>query len=98
MTIKEVVPGAQEAIKYQMPTFVLNGNLISFGAYKKHIGIYPAPEGDAAFNTELSAYKTEKSTIRFPLDQTIPYELITKIVKYRLEDHLGRIAVKSKKR
>jgi len=98
MTIREAVPQAGETIKYQMPTYTLNGNLITFGAYKKHIGIYPAPEGDAQFNAELSAYKAEKSTVRFPLDKPIPYDLISKIVKYRLKDHLERAAAKAKKK
>ena len=94
--IREVVPEAQEAIKYQMPTFILKGNLVSFGAYKNHIGLYPAPEGDEKFNQELAPYKTEKSTVRFPLDQPVPYDLIRQIVGYRVEDNLEKAAAKAK--
>lgn len=94
-TIKEAAPQAVETIKYQMPTFVLHGNLLSFGAYKKHIGMYPAPEGEAEFNLRLKSYKTEKSTIRFPLDQPVPYDLIRQIVKYRLADNLRRAEARS---
>ena len=98
MTIRNAAPEAKETIKYQMPTFTLKGNLISFAAYKKHIALYPAPEGDEQFNLELSAYKAEKSTVRFPLDQPIPYDLISRIVKYRIEDNMRRAAVIEKSR
>lgn len=88
LTIRNAAPEAKETIKYQMPTFTLKGNLISFAAYKKHIALYPAPEGDEEFNLELSAYKAEKSTVRFPLNKPIPYDLISQIVKLRIEDNL----------
>jgi uncharacterized protein YdhG (YjbR/CyaY superfamily) len=96
--IREVVPEAQEAIKYQMPTFTLKGNLVSYGAYKNHIGLYPAPEGDEKFNKELSVYKTEKSTVRFPLDQPVPYDLIRQILTYLVEANLKRAASKARSR
>jgi uncharacterized protein YdhG (YjbR/CyaY superfamily) len=98
MTIRKAAPEAKETIKYQMPTFTLKGNLISFAAYKKHIALYPTPEGDERFNLELSTYKTEKSTVRFPLDKPIPYDLISRIVKYRIEDNLQRAEAKEKRR
>ena len=85
-TVHEAAPDAQEAIKYLMPTFTQNGNLLSFGAYKTHIGLYPAPEGNAKFRKELSAYKAAKSSVRFPLDQPIPYELIAQLVKFRVKE------------
>lgn len=81
-TVKDLVPQAQEAMSYQIPTFKLHGNLVHFGAYKSHIGFYPGPAAVSAFESELKAYKTTKGTIQFPLDQPVPYELITKIVKY----------------
>jgi len=98
LTIRNAAPEAKETIKYQMPTFTLRGNLISFAAYKKHIALYPAPEGDEQFNLELSAYKAEKSTVRFPLDQPIPYNLISQIVKLRIEDNLRRAEAKAKRK
>lgn len=98
LTIRNAAPEAKETIKYQMPTFTLRGNLISFAAYKKHIALYPAPEGDEQFNLELSAYKAEKSTVRFPLDQPIPYDLISQIVKLRIEDNLRRAEAKAKRK
>lgn len=95
--IREAVPEAQETIKYKMPTYTLSGNLIYFAAFKKHISIFPAPDGDDEFNAELAAYKAEKSTIQFPIDKPIPYDLITRIVRYRLQDHLARRAAKGKR-
>jgi uncharacterized protein YdhG (YjbR/CyaY superfamily) len=98
MTIREAAPQAQETMKYNIPTFTFNGNLISFAAYKKHIGLYPAPEGDPEFHQELSRYKAEKSTVKFPIDQPIPFDLITRIVRLRIEDNLKRAEARKKKR
>jgi uncharacterized protein YdhG (YjbR/CyaY superfamily) len=95
--IRQAAPEAEETIKYQIPTFVWMGNLISFAAYKKHIGLYPAPEGDAEFNRRLAVYKTEKSTVRFPLDKPVPYDLIGEIVRYRVVDNLKRAENKARK-
>ena len=88
-TIKKAAPRAEETISYKMPAFNLNGHyLIYFAAYRKHIGMYPVPSGDAEFNREISAYQTGKGTLQFPLDQPIPYKLITKIVKLRAKENL----------
>jgi uncharacterized protein YdhG (YjbR/CyaY superfamily) len=84
-TIQKAAPDAQEAIKYQIPTFTLNGNLIHFAGYKKHIGLYPAPRGAEEFKKELSAYEGGKGTVQFPLNKPIPYDLITRIVKFRVK-------------
>jgi uncharacterized protein YdhG (YjbR/CyaY superfamily) len=83
-TIHKAAPRAGEAIKYQIPTFTLNGNLISFAAYKNHIGVYPAPRDVPEFKSELAAYKGNKSTLQLPLDKPIPVDLISRIVKYQL--------------
>lgn len=89
-TIQKAAPDAKEAIKYQIPTFILEGNLISFAAYKSHIGIYPTPKGDEEFQKELATYKSEKYTAKFPHDKPLPLELIRDIVKFRLEEHLEK--------
>src|SRR5262245_56745398 len=89
-TIKKAAPKAEEAIKYQMPTFTLNGNLVHFAAYKNHIGFYPAPSGIEAFKKELALYESGKGTLKFPLDQPIPFSLITKVVKYRVKKNLEK--------
>jgi uncharacterized protein YdhG (YjbR/CyaY superfamily) len=89
-TIQQAAPEAKEAIKYGMPTFVLYGNLVHFAAYKNHIGFYPAPAGIDAFIEELAPYRTGKGTIQFPIDKPIPFYLITKVVKFRVEENLKK--------
>ncbi|HJW18414.1 MAG TPA: DUF1801 domain-containing protein [Flavisolibacter sp.] len=96
-TIKMAAPEAEETIKYAMPTFTLNGNLIHFAAFKNHIGLYPTPGGIDKFKKELSKYKGAKGSVQFPLDQPMPLELISAIVKYRVEQNMGK-AKKVKKK
>lgn len=93
-TIKNSAPKAEEAISYGIPTFKLNGNLVHFAAYQNHIGFYPASSGVRTFAKELTAYKTSKGTIQFPIDQPMPLALIRKIVKFRVKEN----AEKSKKK
>jgi uncharacterized protein YdhG (YjbR/CyaY superfamily) len=88
--IKESAPQAQEAISYRIPTFKLNGNLVHFAAFKDHIGFFPTSSGVDAFQKELSGYETSKGTIRFPLNKSIPFDLIRKIVKFRVKENLER--------
>lgn len=88
-TIRDHAPLAEEAIRYHMPTFRLNGNLVHFAVFKTHIGFYPTPSGIENFKAELAGYDTSKGTIRFALDQPIPYELIGKIVRFRVEEQGG---------
>jgi uncharacterized protein YdhG (YjbR/CyaY superfamily) len=97
-TIRQAAPDAEEAIKYQMPTFTLQGNLVHFAAFKKHIGFYPVPTGIEAFRDELSVYEGGKGSVRFPLDKPIPYDLIDKIVRFRVKETLERAEVKRKKK
>ena len=98
MTIRKAAPDAEETIKYQIPTFTLKGNLLSFAAYKKHIGFYPVPTGIEAFKNELSVYEGGKGSVKFPLDKPIPFDLISKIVKFRVKEHLERAAAKGGKK
>lgn len=93
-TIRKAAPGATEAIKYSMPAFVLHGNLVYFAAFKNHIGFYPVPKGDAAYQKELVGYKMGKGSIQFPYDRPMPLKLITKIVKLRIQDNLERRSLK----
>jgi uncharacterized protein YdhG (YjbR/CyaY superfamily) len=90
LSIHQAAPDAQEAISYQMPTFKLNGNLVHFAAFKKHIGFYPVPSGIEAFKDELSAYHQGKGSVQFPLDQPIPYDLIRRIVQFRVQENLAK--------
>ncbi|MBY9078598.1 DUF1801 domain-containing protein [Paenibacillus sp. HN-1] len=85
--IREAAPEAKEKISYRMPTFFLHGNLVHFAAFNRHIGFYPAPSGIEAFEQELSAYKSSKGAVQFPLDQPIPYELIRKITAFRVREN-----------
>ncbi len=96
-TIREAAPEAEEKISYQMPTFVLEGNLVHFAAYKKHIGFYPTPSGIEKFKAKLSAYKWAKGSIQFPLGEPIPYELVREIVAYRVKENLEKAESKRKK-
>jgi uncharacterized protein YdhG (YjbR/CyaY superfamily) len=99
MTIRKAAPDAQETISYQIPTFTLEGKyLIYFAAYKKHIGLYPAPRGIEKFKKELSVYEGGKGTVRFPFDKPIPFGLIERIVKFRVKENLERAKAKGKKK
>ena len=89
-TIRSAAPEAEETISYGIPTFALNGNLVHFAAFKRHIGFYPTPSAIDAFQSELSPYEVAKGTIRFPLDRPIPFDLVTKIVEYRVKENLER--------
>src|SRR4051812_20490774 len=95
-TIQKAAPKAEEAIKYAMPTFVLNGNLVHFAAFKNHIGFYPAPQGIEEFKKELSKYKGAKGSVQFPLDQPLPLSLVTKIVKFRVAMNTEKTKAKKK--
>ena len=88
--IKESAPAAVERISYQMQAFYLNGMLVWFAAHKHHIGFYPKGSGIEAFKEELSAYKGAKGSVQFPLDERVPYDLIRKIVKFRVAENLRK--------
>lgn len=85
--VKAAAPEAQEKISYQMPTFFLNGNLVHFAAFKNHIGFYPTPSGIEKFKKELAGYQGAKGSVQFPLDEPIPYALISEIVKFRVKEN-----------
>lgn len=89
MTIKKAAPQATEAMKYGIPTFILNGNLVHFGAFKNHIGFYPTPKGIAEFKKELSKYESAKGSVQFPFDKPLPLSLISKIVKHRVKQNVS---------
>jgi len=96
--IKKAAPKAEETINYGIPTFTLEGNLVHFSAFKKHIGFYPTPSGIEKFKRELSSYEGAKGSVKFPLDQPIPYDLINRIVKFRVEENLKKAEAKGKKK
>ena len=94
-TIKAAAPDAEEKISYQMPTFFLNGNLVHFAAFKKHIGFYPTPSGIEAFKKELSVYDGAKGSVQFPIDEPMPLKLISRIVKFRVAENKKKAKIKS---
>ncbi|MBI4927521.1 MAG: DUF1801 domain-containing protein [Anaerolineae bacterium] len=94
--IHAAAPEAEEAISYAMPTFKLNGNLVHFAAFKNHIGFYPTPSGTEAFQQQLSPYKAAKGSVQFPLNQPIPYDLVTQIVKFRVQETQAKVEEKRK--
>ena len=86
-TIRKAAPDAVEKISYRMPTFYYNGNLVHFAAYERHIGFYPTPSAITQFATELKRYKSAKGSVQFPLSEPLPLKLITRMVKFRLEEN-----------
>jgi uncharacterized protein YdhG (YjbR/CyaY superfamily) len=97
-TIREAAPKAEERISYRMPAFALKGIIVYFAAFKKHIGLYPPVKGDAKLQADIERYKGEKGNLRFPLDEPIPYKLISRIVKSRVKEQLEREAYKKGKK
>ena len=95
-TIAKAIPAAQEKISYRIPAFVLDGDIIYFAAFKKHIGIFP-PVRDAKLKKEVARYAGPKGNLQLPLAERIPYGLIGRIAKVRAQENAARVATKSKK-
>jgi uncharacterized protein YdhG (YjbR/CyaY superfamily) len=96
-TIKQVAPDAEEAIKYGIPTFVLNGNLVHFAAFKHHVGFYPTPSGIEAFKDELSRYQSAKGSVQFPIDEPMPLRLIEEIVRFRVKEASAKATARKRR-
>ncbi|MFH6946349.1 iron chaperone [Flavobacterium sp. FlaQc-50] len=90
MTIQKAAPDAKEKISYSMPAFDQNGIVVYFAAFKNHIGLYALPSGHETFKEELSKYKSGKGSVQFPLNEPMPFALITKIVKFRVKENLEK--------
>ncbi len=95
--IRKAAPDAQETISYQIPTFTLYGNLVHFAAYKTHIGFYPTPSGIEKFKSELSSYEYAKGSVKFPLDKPLPYDLIKRMVQFRVQENVEKYGKKNGK-
>jgi uncharacterized protein YdhG (YjbR/CyaY superfamily) len=90
-TILKAVPAAEETISYQMPTVLLDGRyLVYFAAWKHHVGLYPIPPAGEAFERELAPYRASKGTVRFPLGEPLPYDLIERLVTLLVEQRVTR--------
>ena len=96
--VKENAPGAEEVISYQMPAYKLHGILVYFAAFKNHIGFYATPSANLALQAELSQYKMGKGSIQFPNSDTLPETLIAKLVKFKVEENLNKLALKKAKK
>jgi uncharacterized protein YdhG (YjbR/CyaY superfamily) len=95
-TIIDSAPGAREVISYSMPGYKLNGMLVWFAGYSKHIGFYPGANGISSFREELSRYKSAKGSVQFPHSQPLPLELIAKITKFKVIENLASVNSKKK--
>lgn len=93
-TIKEAAPEAKELISYNMPAIKLNGVLVYYAAQRDHIGFYPTSAPIEVFKDELTPYKYSKGAIQFPVDQPMPLDLITKIVKFRVQQDQEKAKMK----
>jgi uncharacterized protein YdhG (YjbR/CyaY superfamily) len=97
-TIRAAAPDAEEAISYGIPTFRLHGTyLIYFAGFKKHVSVYPAPVANPRFAEEMAIYGSGKGTAKFPLDKPIPFDLITRMVQFRITETLARVEAKRRK-
>jgi len=90
LTIRKAAPDAKETINYGIPTFTLKGNLVHFAAFKNHVGFYPTPSGIEAFKKELSVYEGAKGSVKFPISELLPFDLIRKIVEFRVKEGLEK--------
>lgn len=93
-TIQKAAPNAEEAITYAIPTFRLNGNLIYFAGYENHVSVYPRPRGVKEFEKEVAQYEGGKGTLRFPLDQPVPFDLIARLTMYRVGQNMKAAGAK----
>ena len=96
--IRAAAPEAEETINYAIPTFKLHGNLVHFAAFKNHIGFYPGPSGIEQFRDEFSSYKNAKGSVQFPLGQPLPLELVSRVVRFRVQENLAAAEKKKTRR
>ena len=84
--IRKAAPGAEEGLKWGMPSFSYRRILVTFAAHKHHIGFYPTPSAVSAFAKDLSKFATARGSIQFPLDKPLPLALIRKITAFRVRE------------
>jgi uncharacterized protein YdhG (YjbR/CyaY superfamily) len=96
--VRSAAPDAEEAIKYQIPTFVLHGNLVHFAGFQNHIGFYPTPSAIEAFSGELVGYQSAKGSVQFPLAKAVPFALIKKMVEFRVKETREKIAARKRRK
>lgn len=86
--IRAAAPDATESLKWGMPAFSYRRILVTFAAYKHHIGFYPTPSAVKAFANDLSEFKTASASIQFPLEKPLPLALIRTITEFRVRESL----------
>jgi len=86
--ISTAAPGAKESLKWGMPAFSYRRILVTFAAFKHHIGFYPTPSAVSAFAKDLSKFATAKGSIQFPLERPLPLALIRKITAFRVRESI----------
>ena len=86
--IRASAPGAKESLKWGMPAFSYRRILVTFAAFKHHIGFYPTPSAVKAFANDLSKFATAKGSIQFPLEKPLPLPLIRKITAFRVQESM----------
>jgi uncharacterized protein YdhG (YjbR/CyaY superfamily) len=96
--VREAAPGAREKISYRIPAFTLDGPLVYFAAFRRHIGFYPPVRGDARLEKAVAPYAGRKGNLQFPLDRPIPYDLVRRIVRFRVKQNRAEAAAKQKAR
>lgn len=96
-TIRRAAPAATERIAYRIPTFYLDGNLVHFAAFQRHIGFYPGPSGIAAFRDALARYESAKGSVQFPHDEPLPLDLVARIVAFRVAESASKPARRRKR-
>jgi len=96
--VQEAAPGVEEKISYGMPAFFVDGQgVLSVGAWKTHIGLYPAPSAEGPFARAVAKYGAHRSTLRLPLDEPMPLGLIRRLVRARVKENRARAKAKAKK-
>jgi uncharacterized protein YdhG (YjbR/CyaY superfamily) len=85
-TIRQAAPDAEECIAYDMPAYKQGGALVYFAGYAKHVGFYPTGTGIKAFEAELSPYTWSKGAVQFPLDEPLPLDLVTRMVRFKVAE------------
>ena len=96
--IKQNAPDAVESISYGMPGYKLNGKpLVYFAGYKNHVGLYATPSGHSQFAAELARYKQGKGSVQFPIHEPLPFDLIERIVQFRVAENLAQGEAKKTK-
>ncbi len=97
--LRGALPEAREAIRYKMPAYLVDGkSIVYFSVWKKHVGVYPVYPGSATFEAAVAAYRSGKDTVRFPLDQPVPYALIARVAKHQRSQAPGKAQAKAKAR